>query len=285
MFVLSPAVATTRRRPARSRPRAGASDSIPCPTTKPPFQPSPEARERLLVLVDGGDVPAVLRELERDRGADAPTSDHDCLHARSVTDTDAVMTLSSKTPSREGDDQHLAGALRRTWSTVGEKKRDWRRQRGDEPSTIRSASVSRASSTIAWPIERARTVRVTISTPLSSPSARASASDVGAHAGRRPRAAPLERERARHARSRTGPRPWRPAPCASVIAVATISSPMSPSFIGTRILLEARARGGSCAIGSTSVEHARPRAGAGRRRRRRARRGARPGRRSGRPDA
>ena len=39
----------------------------------------PESRERILVLVDDGDVPALLMELERDRRADAPAADHQRL--------------------------------------------------------------------------------------------------------------------------------------------------------------------------------------------------------------
>src|SRR5581483_6111743 len=59
--------------------------------------------------------------------------------------------------------------------TVGEKKRDWRRQRGDDPRTMRSTPSCRAASTIASPIERARTVLPTTTTPWSAPSAAASA--------------------------------------------------------------------------------------------------------------
>ena len=107
-------------------------------------------------------------------------------------------------PSGKATTRTSHGAWRRTWSTVGEKNRDCRRQRGDEPSTIRSAPLERASSTMACPIERATTVRVTISTPFSSPSARASASDSSARSSHVRRQRALEREGARHAHDEDG---------------------------------------------------------------------------------
>src|SRR4026207_666400 len=103
-FVLSPFVETTAASawslPARSSTEA----SMPCPTTNPPFQTGPrrasahslsptagtappdpslpagaEAGERVLPLVDGGDLPAGGEEILRDRGADATASDDDGL--------------------------------------------------------------------------------------------------------------------------------------------------------------------------------------------------------------
>ena len=55
---------------------------------------------------------------------------------------------SSNTPSGNATTSTSHGAWRRTWSTVGEKNRDCLRQRGEEPSTIRSALRRVASSTI-----------------------------------------------------------------------------------------------------------------------------------------
>ena len=60
MFVLSPSVATTAASALSIPARSSTSVSIPCPTTKPPLQRA-EPRQRLLVLVDGGHVPAVAR--------------------------------------------------------------------------------------------------------------------------------------------------------------------------------------------------------------------------------
>ena len=48
-----------RRRPPRCPPRGARSTSMPWPTTKPPLPVLAEADERLLLLVDGHDVPAV----------------------------------------------------------------------------------------------------------------------------------------------------------------------------------------------------------------------------------
>ena len=55
-----------RRRPPRSRRGAAPTCPSPWPTTKPPSQPSPSRLERLLLLVDGDDVPAVPAQLVRD---------------------------------------------------------------------------------------------------------------------------------------------------------------------------------------------------------------------------
>src|SRR5207302_778643 len=43
-----------------------------------------EPRQRLLVLVDDGDVPTFLGQLARDRGADAAAADNQCIHGVSV---------------------------------------------------------------------------------------------------------------------------------------------------------------------------------------------------------
>ena len=64
------------------------------------------------------------------------------------------------TPSGKATTSTSQGAFRSTYSTVGEKNRDCRRQRGAEPTTIRSLPRRLASPTIALPIERARIVSV-----------------------------------------------------------------------------------------------------------------------------
>src|SRR5213078_2664200 len=99
-------------------------------------------------------VPALTIEQESDVGADAAAADHQCLHGTH----DSSAPSSSITPSGKATTSTSQGALRRTYSTVGEKKRDCLRQRGAEPSTIRSTPRRSASPTIASPIERARTV-------------------------------------------------------------------------------------------------------------------------------
>src|SRR4029450_7495586 len=99
-------------------------------------------------LVDDGDVPAVGGQPPRDRGADAAGPDDHGLHGSAA--------YSSNVPSGNATTSTSHGALRRTKSTVGEKKRDCRRHLGDDPMTMRSAFRRAASSTIACPIERAR---------------------------------------------------------------------------------------------------------------------------------
>ena len=108
----------------------------------------------------------------------SPTRPHPTI----TTFIDELRLLRRRHPSGNATTSTSHGACLSTWSTVGEKNRDCRRQRGEEPSTIRSAPRRAASSTIAWPIERARTVSACTSTPCSSPSARASASDASARA-------------------------------------------------------------------------------------------------------
>ena len=114
---------------------------------------------------------------------------------------------------------------------------------------MRSAFRRVASSTIAWPIERARTTSAWTSTPWSTPSARASSSDASTRAatsvGSSPSRSYLRGTRTTVIASIAASRSF-----ASAIAVATISSPMSPSFIGTRILLNS-APAGSTSIGVT----------------------------------
>ena len=82
---------------------------------------------------------------------------------------------------------------------------------------------------------------MTTSTPFSSPSARASASDASARSrtssGSSPSSGYLRGTRTTKTASIVAPRSF-----ASAIAVATISSPMSPSFIGTSSFLNVDAR-------------------------------------------
>ena len=197
-FVLSPEVATTAASassiPARSQ-RLGlhrvADDEAALPALAEPG-------ERFLVLVDCRDVPAVGGELQRHGRSDPTAADHDCLHARSVTDTVAVIRLED--PSGKATTSTSQGALRRTWSTVGEKKRDWRRQRGDEPSTIRSAPRFVASSTIAWPMSRALTIsRDDLDPVVLAECVGLGERRVGARLNVRREPGAVERERARHA--------------------------------------------------------------------------------------
>ena len=124
-----------------------------------PSRPSASSR-----LVDDGHVPAFGREPQRDARADPAAADHERLHRRERSE---AAVRPGRAQARPAPRARPAGTRRSaprtapacsTYSTVGEKKRDCRRQRGDEPSTIRSTPRSTASSTIALPIERARTI-------------------------------------------------------------------------------------------------------------------------------
>ena len=92
--------------------------------------PLAETRKRILGLVDDADVPAVRGETLGHRRADPPAPDHDGVHGSPA--------YSSNTPSGNATTSTSHGAFRSTKSTVGEKKRDCLRQRGDEPRTTRS---------------------------------------------------------------------------------------------------------------------------------------------------
>src|SRR5207253_1073640 len=116
-----------------------------------------EAGESLFLLVHGRHVPALAVELEGDAGADTAATDHQRVHGFSLAHSVSEPS-SSITPSGTATTSTPSGAFRSTYSTVGEKKRDWRRHLGAEPRTIRSAPLRSASFTIASPIERARTV-------------------------------------------------------------------------------------------------------------------------------
>ena len=124
--------------------------------------------------------------------------------------------------------------MRSTYSTVGEKKRDCRRQRGAEPTTIRSLPRRLASPTIASPIERARIgLDLHLDAVVGAEQARLGERGRGrllllVELG-------LERLVERHA-DHVQRLDVRAAVAASLTAVAIISSPIAPSFIGTRML-------------------------------------------------
>ena len=114
--------------------------------------------------------------------------------------TARVRLYSSNTPSGNATTSTSHGARRRTKSTVGEKNRDCRRQRGDEPSDdevgVPRASPRRRSR--ARSSARAPRPSVT-STPCSSRAACASSSDASTARGDVRRQLALEREAPRHA--------------------------------------------------------------------------------------
>ena len=127
--------------------------SMPCPTWNSPAQSSPRrpsASSRSSITVTSQ--PAARRS----SATELPTRPHPMTMTFTATSVaqrrlsqppdGAQVTASSSSSTRCGkatiSTSH--GACRSTKSTVGEKKRDCRRQRGEEPSTIRSAPVARA---------------------------------------------------------------------------------------------------------------------------------------------
>src|SRR5205807_9736623 len=82
-----------------------------------------EPAERLFLLVDGRDVPALVHQLEGNAGADSAASNHQSIHALTLAQLSSLPS-SSITPSGKATTSTSAGALRSTSSTVGEKKRD-----------------------------------------------------------------------------------------------------------------------------------------------------------------
>ena len=167
---MSPSVATMTASASSMPASRSTSESMPCPTTKPPVQFSPS------------------RWSASSFSSTAQTSQPSACNAFALAEPTRPQPMTTAFtaagwPSillehvlREATTSTSHGALRRTCSTVGEKKRDCRRQRGAEPSTMRSTSCSVACRTIS-PIERARTVLPRTTTPWSSPSRRASSSD------------------------------------------------------------------------------------------------------------
>src|SRR5438034_368447 len=127
-----------------------------------------EARERLFFLVDRGHLPPLLGELKRHIRPDTATADHQCLHGLTIAHVVAYAGSSSsasRTPCGKATTSTSQGAFFSTYSTVGEKKRDWRRHLGAEPrSTCSSAETTRWVS--RSPRERRRTTY--ISRPAAS---------------------------------------------------------------------------------------------------------------------
>ena len=204
MFVLSPSSRRRPRRRPRCRPRAGA--RRPSRGRRRSRRPAlAEPRERLLLLVDGGHVPAVLGQLQATAEPTRP---------QPITTPSRLMSV-SRSPSsqhalREGDDQHLA---RRLAEHVVDGRREEARlaapaRRGAEDDQVGAALA--ACSTIAAPIERARTVTASTRTPCSSPSS----TRLGERRGRAaPRSASGGVERlSSGTRSRRAPRPGPRAP-------------------------------------------------------------------------
>src|SRR4029077_13275810 len=113
---------------------------------------------------------------------------------------------------------------------------------------MRSAPVSSAAWTIASPIERARTARPSTLTPRSSPSSAASASDAAARSSSPTSSASSASSSG--TRSTCTATTAAPRSCASLTAVATISSPISPSFTGTRIFENSACGSSPSAAGS-----------------------------------
>src|SRR5262249_1807566 len=116
-----------------------------------------EASERLLLLVDGGYLPALRCQIQRHFRPHSAAADHNCLHPLTIAHAVAYPGSSppaSSTPGGRATTSTSQGAFFSTSSTVGEKKRDWRRHFGAEPTTIRSTPSSLAWVTIASPIER-----------------------------------------------------------------------------------------------------------------------------------
>ena len=109
---------------------------MPCPWTKPPAQCEP------------------IRSIPYFFSSIAITSQPMMIAFTRSSLAQRSFQLLLEDTLRERDDEHLAGAFRSVYSTVGEKNRDCRRQRGAEPVTIRSAPDSSAAPTIAAPIER-----------------------------------------------------------------------------------------------------------------------------------
>ena len=188
MFELSPSVVTTTAS-ASSIPAVRSSwMSIPWPTWNSPVQSSPSrpsASSRSSITLTSQ--PAARRS-QRDGAADAAASDHQHLHACQRSPVAPARLSRAPAPrraraagTRRSSTSH--GAWRSTKSTVGEKKRDWRRQRGEEPSTIRSA-LSLARTVDDRPADRAGADgrRPRPRRRARAPSARASSSDASARA-------------------------------------------------------------------------------------------------------
>ena len=119
---------------------------------------------------------------------------------------------------------------------MGLKKRDCRRQRGADPTRIRSRPAPFRLARRSRP-ERAgaNDLALDLDTVL--------AGELASPPRATPRPVPLPRRALRRAArraapgSRAAPSAWRTCSSASLIAVASTSSPIGPSFIGTRMWL------------------------------------------------
>ena len=237
MFVLSPSVATTAasascdRRPARARRVHAVADDEAAPPVAEPASASSSSSTHVTSQPS-------RRELLRDRGADPAAADHDRLHGRSVAERRRVMRAPRRRPR---------GRRRRAPRTArcgARGRRSARRSATAAASAATSRARSgrrravRASSTIAWPIERARTISpCDLDAVLLAERPRLRERRLGALARRR-RAAGPRAGSARGTRTTMIASTVAPRSLASAIAVATISSPMSPSFIGTSSRVE-----------------------------------------------
>ena len=128
-LVLSPSVAamstSASSTPASSRTLA----SIPWPITSGWRQSGPSASELLLVQLDHDDLPPLVGQSARE-GRRPPARIRSTIAFMS---TIMRSNASSEDALGIGDDHHLAGAARKTSSTIGLKNRDWDRHRGDDP--------------------------------------------------------------------------------------------------------------------------------------------------------
>ena len=98
MFVLSPFVATTAAS-ASLEPASLEDGDVHAVTDDEAAAPGPEPGERILVLVDDCDLPAVGCETLCDGGSNAATSDDDGVHeARSVLLEDARRGTRRRAP-------------------------------------------------------------------------------------------------------------------------------------------------------------------------------------------
>ena len=129
-FVLSPSVETTAASASAMPACSRTVVSMPWPTTKPPRQPgSSRTSASSLSSTTVTSQPSAARPF----ATAEPTRPQPMTTAFTAACT---SSYSSNTPSGNATTRTSHGARRRTKSTVGEKKRDWRLQRGDEPSTI-----------------------------------------------------------------------------------------------------------------------------------------------------
>ena len=167
----------TRNSPVQSSPsRPSASSRSSIDARRPSPRPQAPARRR------------IRRGRSRRENLHAAQRSSACRRGGSGRGSSSSITCCGKATTSTSH-----GAWRSTKSTVGEKKRDCRRQRGEEPSTIRSASMLARAVDDRAPDRARADGRATTSTPSSSPSsarlrerasARASVLGIGASSGR-----------------------------------------------------------------------------------------------------